>query len=293
MLTQKQREERDALDRRHGELTEALAFAVEQKTPWHLNHFNPGAPEAAKCDKHGDYQCQTITRQGIRGEEIKEHSRCPNCLREELTRTESAIRSMKVSGLLNDAGIALRFQDCEFENYQIVNDDAEKNLAACRRYVEKWDERMKAGTGLVMVGSCGTGKNHLAVSMAKAVIRNHLARVVITDVMRIMRAVKNTWRNHSEETEEGVLEFFASRDLLIIDEVGVQFGSPSELAILQEVINMRYESMLPTILISNLTLDQMKDSIGERIVDRVTDGGRNRLTFGWASFRGQAGGVPA
>lgn len=293
MLTQKQREERDALDRKHGELTDALAFAVEHKTPWHLNHYEPGTPEYAKCEAHGEYQRQTITMKGVRGEEIKEHSRCPNCLREELTRTEAAIRSLRVSSLLNDAGIALRFHDCEFENYQIVNDDAEKNLAACRRYVEKWGERMKAGTGLVMVGNCGTGKNHLAVSMAKAVIRDHLSRVVITDVMRIMRAVKSTWRNHSEETEEGVLEYFASRDLLIIDEVGVQFGSPSELAILQEVINMRYESMLPTILISNLTLEQMKDSIGERIVDRVTDGGRNRLTFGWGSFRGNAGGVPA
>lgn len=90
-----------------------------------------------------------------------------------------------------------------------------------------------------------------------------------------------------------MLEHYASLDLLIIDEVGVQFGSPSELAILQEVINTRYESMLPTILISNLTLDQMKESIGERIVDRVTDGGRNRLTFGWESFRGHAGGVAA
>lgn len=56
----------------------------------------------------------------------------------------------------------------------------------------------------------------------------------------------------------------------------MQFGSPTEMTILQEVINARYESVLPTILISNLTFEQLKESIGERIVDRVTDGGRNR-----------------
>ena len=83
-----------------------------------------------------------------------------------------------------------------------------------------------------------------------------------------------------------MLEHYASLDLLIIDEVGVQFGSASELAILQEIINARYESVLPTILISNLTFEQLKDSIGERIVDRVTNGGRNRLAFNWESFRG-------
>lgn len=74
-----------------------------------------------------------------------------------------------------------------------------------------------------------------------------------------------------------------------IDEVGVQFGSASELAILQEIVNARYESVLPTILISNLTFEQLKDSIGERIVDRVTNGGHNRLAFNWESFRGKDG----
>ncbi|MCV4933178.1 ATP-binding protein, partial [Escherichia coli] len=78
------------------------------------------------------------------------------------------------------------------------------------------------GTGLVMTGNCGTGKNHLAVAMAKSIIRGHLAKVEITDVMRLTRAVKSTWRHNAEMTEEDVIERFASLDLLIIDEVGVQ-----------------------------------------------------------------------
>ena len=59
----------------------------------------------------------------------------------------------------------------------------------------------------------------------------------ITDVMRLTRAVKSTWRHNAEMTEEDVIERFASLDLLIIDEVGVQFGSPTEMTILQEIIN--------------------------------------------------------
>lgn len=41
-----------------------------------------------------------------------------------------------------------------------------------------------------MTGNCGTGKNHLAVSMAKSIVREYLASVEITDVMRLTRAVK-------------------------------------------------------------------------------------------------------
>ncbi|EOF6019429.1 ATP-binding protein, partial [Salmonella enterica] len=110
-----------------------------------------------------------------------------------------------------------------------VNQEAAKNLAACQRYAQSWPERLASGTGLVMTGNCGTGKNHLAVSMAKNIIRNHLARVEITDVMRLTRAVKSTWRHDTGSTEDEIIERFASLDLLIIDEVGVQFGSPAEM----------------------------------------------------------------
>lgn len=61
-------------------------------------------------------------------------------------------------------------------------------------------------------------------------------------------------------------------DLLIIDEVGVQFGSAAEMAILQEIINARYESILPTILISNLSPEELWAFISPRIADRITDG---------------------
>lgn len=214
-------------------------------------------------------------------------------MKEELAGIESNLHALRVADLLDNAGIARRFETCEFDNYQAINQDAAKNLSSCRRYASSWPERLNAGTGLVMTGNCGTGKNHLAVSMAKSIIRDHLANVEITDVMRLTRSVKSTWRHNAEMTEEDVIERFASLDLLIIDEVGVQFGSPTEMTILQEIINARYESILPTILISNLTFDQLKETIGERIVDRVTDGGRNRLAFGWGSFRAIASGVVA
>ncbi|HHU4728412.1 TPA: ATP-binding protein, partial [Klebsiella quasipneumoniae] len=195
-----------------------------------------------------------------------------------------------VASLLNDAGITRRFGDCEFENYLELNPEASRNLAACRRYANNWPGVLDAGKSLVLTGSCGTGKNHLAVSLAKNIIRNHLATVELTDVMRLTRAVKSTWRHNADTTEESVLDHYASLDLLIIDEVGVQFGSPAEMTILHEVINARYESVLPTILISNLPPEQLKEFISDRIFDRVTDGGRNYLVFNWASFRGNNGG---
>lgn len=293
MLNIKQREERDSLLAKREGLHEELAFAVEHKKPWQWGSWESGEVHTVACVKHGDYECMSLTGKAFRGTENVKHSRCPGCVRDELEVVDAGLHTLRVSDLLDNVGIARRFEGCEFSNYQTVNQGAAKNLAACQRYVNSWSDRLNAGTGLVMTGNCGTGKNHLAVSMAKSIVREYLASVEITDVMRLTRAVKSTWRHNAERTEEEIIERFASLDLLIIDEVGVQFGSPAEMTILQEVINARYESVLPTILISNLTFEQLKESIGERIVDRVTDGGRNRLAFGWESYRAFATGVTA
>ncbi len=68
------------------------------------------------------------------------------------------LSSLKAEELTDNAGIALRFRDCEFDNYLEVNPDAARNLAACRRYAENWPDMLENGTSLVMTGSCGTGK---------------------------------------------------------------------------------------------------------------------------------------
>lgn len=288
MLNLNQMVKKNELKSRQEQLTEELAFAADGVKPFHYVRWQESG-EAASCDTHGKYSRRLLTGPEFRGVPGVKRSGCPECIRHELAETESSLRSLQVAGLLNDAGIARRFDSSEFENYQPVNPDAAKNLSACQRYAENWPNILAAGTGLVMTGSCGTGKNHLAVSMAKTIIRNHLARVEITDVMRLTRAVKSTWRSDSSHTGEEVIGHYASLDLLIIDEVGVQFGSQSEAVILQEIINARYESVLPTILISNLTFAQLSDAIGERAVDRITNGGRNRLAFNWESYRSNTG----
>jgi DNA replication protein DnaC len=289
MLNLNQQKARYDLKADRERLAEELNFALEHKLPWGYSGWNSGNAEITSCEKHGDFERFTLVGKAFRGGENFKHSQCPACLRAQLAEIDAELRALRVADLMDDAGIARRFEECEFENYRLVNQGASKNLAGCRHYAENWPQVFETGKGLVMTGNCGTGKNHLAISTAKAIIRNHLARVEITDVMRVMRAVKSTWRHNSETTEDVVLEHYTSLDLLIIDEVGVQFGSASELAILQEIVNARYESILPTILISNLTFEQLKDSIGERIVDRVTNGGRNRLAFNWESFRGNDG----
>lgn len=50
-----------------------------------------------------------------------------------------------------------------------------------------------------------------------------------------------------------------------------------------------HERMLPTMLISNLTPQEMSSVIGERLTDRMVEGDGATLIFNWPSYRSQKG----
>ena len=99
-------------------------------------------------------------------------------------------------------------------------------------------------------GGVGAGKTHLAVGIAHRLMEQ--GRIaVFTSVINAIRRVKDTYRRDSGQSRQ-VVAGFIRPDLLILDEVGVQFGSETEKMILFEIINGRYEQLKPTIVISNL-----------------------------------------
>ena len=88
-----------------------------------------------------------------------------------------------------------------------------------------------------------------------------------------------------ELREAGLIEFYSRLDLLVIDEVGVQFGSDTEKMFMFDIIDGRYQEMKPTILISNLAIEGIKKLMGERIIDRLREDGGKAVSFDWPSYR--------
>lgn len=246
--------------------------------------------EPAQCEQHGSYTNykRVIT---VLGQGKIFNTPCPECVKSQLVELEQQIsaielsqKSKKNNRLRANSGIPTRFAEVSFSNFEQTPDN---NLAlrTCQRYADKWLDRAKSGGGLVLCGRPGTGKNHLACAIAHQIIEQYQAEVFLTTAMRILRKVKSTWSKASEQSEDEVIQFYSKQDLLIIDEIGVQFGSESEQMILFEIINNRYEEMRPTILISNLPENELSAFIGERVLDRMREGQGAVVNFTWESYR--------
>lgn len=241
--------------------------------------------ESRNCEKHGDYMAT-----GYLMFEKTMWSRCPGCVEEwseNDRQRELQAEKQKFDQRVNDSEIPVRFKDRTLDTYIAENDGQKKALAFAREYAENFSDIRKTGRSAILLGKPGTGKTHLAIGIALDVIKNRMGRVMFTSASRLLRRIKESYRRDSHESEKQAYAVFTTCELLIIDEIGIQFGTEYEKNTLFDVINERYENLRPTILLSNLTIDEVKGYLGERTFDRLRENGGQAIAFTWESHRGK------
>lgn len=245
----------------------------------------------AICEAHGPYKARVFDSPWLDGPPMV--MGCPKCAEERQAEEakrkaeEAAMeRRYRVANLLGSSGIPTRFADRDFAGYVATSPGQRFALNVCRKYAETWASQSEKGGSLVLTGGPGTGKTHLACAIGNAVIREHLAVVSFGTVLTMIRHVKDTYRRDSERSEQQAINDLVRPDLLILDEVGIQTGSDHEKMLIFEVLNARYEEMRPTILLSNLSAEDLEEFIGQRIMDRYRECGVV-VPFDWDSHRGR------
>jgi len=201
---------------------------------------------------------------------------CPDCR-----------RIAQVRGLLKNVAIPPRFANCTFDNFMVESQEQQNALDACRDYADNFQQTHKKGVCMVLRGNVGTGKNHLACAIARQVSEKGGHSSLLLTVSEIIQRIRATWNRQSAETETEIIERFAGVGLLILDEVGRQYGSEAEEITLFQVIDARYRAMRPTMVISNLLPREIGEYLGDAAYDRLRENGGRLVNFDWLSFRAQ------
>ncbi|MGQ8876598.1 ATP-binding protein [Delftia sp. NA_296.1] len=206
---------------------------------------------------------------------------------------KEAERKDRLSSRMARSGLVGRMLECSFANYRPFHPGQADVLAACRKFAEENDFR--SGGGLWMIGPVGTGKTHLGCAMVNHVIQERDLGARILSSRQIVRMLRATWGSSGfqasswdrPETESELIASLGSDALLVIDEVGASMGTDAERLQLFEVIDSRYAMQRPTVLLSNLAINDIKASVGERSFDRLREGAKS-LKCNWPSHRGGA-----
>lgn len=245
------------------------------------------------CEKHGEYTLTEIPNpmaalfDDLKISKTTWSGYCLKCSQEraekEIMEESERVKS-NLEARRRNAGISLRNMNKTFDDY--VCDDGAKQQQAKSKFIALSKDVLEGkGFNLIAAGGVGTGKTLLACALVDSICDHK--RCELIKVIDLIREFKATWAKCSENTEIDLINYYSKLDLLIIDEIGVQFGSDTERLFIFDVIDGRYQNMKPTVLISNLSIELIKESIGERVIDRLRDDGGQLVVFDWKSCRGE------
>lgn len=141
-------------------------------------------------------------------------------------------------------------------------------MQACKDYVNDFSEiKLKKIGGVLLYGNFGTGKSFLAANIANAVIDQGFTALMI-NIIDLIGRVKDF------DTSDSAIDEIATVNLLIIDDIGAERSTEFSLEQVYRIINTRYQSELPTVFTTNLSLDEIenpKETQYKRIYDRIDE----------------------
>lgn len=177
---------------------------------------------------------------------------------EEKQKREEAERKLayqrKIEHLFKQSNISKRGLKRTFENYEI-NENNRKVFIMAKRYVDSWEKYKEQGTGIIFIGRYGTGKTHLAFAIANSLLIQGIP-VIYETFINLMEKLKESY-NKNELNYYDIMKLYCECDLLIIDDLGKERLSEWVLEKLFQIINTRYENMLPIIITTNYTEQEL------------------------------------
>ena len=162
---------------------------------------------------------------------------------------------------VESSGVPRRYWHVDFDTYISRNEKDSKNLETIKKFTSL-DNNDKV---LILLGAKGLGKTHLG----SAIIRNCGGKFI--SIEELIFKYESAQDFHAKTNREELMDLYSSTKMLVIDEIGRSMQQEKENALLNYILRRRYENMLPTVLISNLSKAELLKKLGEAVLDRLKE----------------------
>ncbi len=196
----------------------------------------------------------------------------------------------RAARMLERAHIPKRYEHCSLDSYESGFRGADRTLGGAhiraRKFVEGYPIET-AGTGLLLTGSIGVGKTHLAVGILQALVAERGATGLFYDYRDLLKQVQNSYNQKVAATELEVLRPVFEAEVLVLDELGAAKPSDWVWDTVAHILNTRYNDRRTTIITTNyanagplgtesgpraaVREETLGDRIGERMRSRLQE----------------------
>lgn len=186
---------------------------------------------------------------------------------------KSTISALSVREMNRNSQIKL----CSFDTFDIsyfrgktpeettaCRDVMSRIFSYCKSYAESFSTESK---NILMFGKTGLGKTHLSLAIANQVIQKGYDVLYDSAVNYLMQIEKEHFGR--DDSGRDTLQSLLTADLLILDDLGVEYDTPFYTSTIYNIINTRLNRSLPTIVSTNLNHEGIQKKYDDRIVSRL------------------------
>jgi DNA replication protein DnaC len=173
--------------------------------------------------------------------------------------------SGKAQQLKEASNLGKRFNDRTFVTFDKKRDPQAFDAAA--KYANADNLFNRSRNSLLFVGGTGTGKTHLA-----AAITNRLVEIGIPVKFATFGAhLDNIRKEFDTSGQRKYLDEIKGIPMLVIDDIGQERKTDWTRSILYDIVNYRYEHLLPMIFTTNLTFDDLANYVEGAVWSRMME----------------------
>lgn len=176
------------------------------------------------------------------------------------------------SNLLEAVRLPKRYESCHFQSYNPRNNSQSFakgfafNLTMNYPAIER---------GLLLMGTVGVGKTHLAVSILKGLTERGF-NCLFYEFGALLKGIQDSYNSISQTSELKVLQPIFDAEILVLDEIGASKPTDWVRDTMANIINTRYNDKKLTIFTTNY-LDERQSERDETLEDRIGVRLRSRL----------------